>query len=315
MLPGQRKHTQAQFEDKNVLELGSPEQPYHSRCSRSGLTRLICRFFYSVSQHHDHTEIRTSVGRFALEGEWRRTLVQFFPLDQADHAHHLSNDNFDNIRQSAQGKLRLTPQSYQTTNGREHGSEEDLWINATLDNMMPSAGLSQLDCIRFMTKENINTLHNIRDFAQQLMNAFLRVVDENPDSFVGLELVTQTMRIYALKSISGTEATRLVSEASWAINTTAYPEQDVRTRRVIECFDTYLDMLEGFRLHPGQTRSAIRGSFHELLESRGAGYVCVVVGYGFLARTNCITMLELAVQAPQLWLDMITHPEGEIFVA
>jgi hypothetical protein len=122
------------------------------------------------------------------------------------------------------------------------------------------------------------------------------VIDENPDSFVRLELVTQTIRIYALKSISSTKTTCLVLEASWAINTIAYPKQDVRTRRVIECFDIYLDMLEGFRLHPGQTCSTIRGFFHELLELRGTGYICVIIRYKFLARTNYITILELMVQ-------------------
>ncbi len=87
------------------------------------------------------------------------------------------------------------------------------------------------------------------------------------------------------------------------------------TRRVKECWDTYLDMLEEFRQHPGETRSTIRATLRELLELHGAGYVCVVVFYGLLVRTNCTTILERAVQAPQLWLHMVAHPEGEVLIA
>lgn len=150
ILPGQRRHTQAQFEDKSINDLGPPEQPYRCKCTRLGLTRLICRFFSSVSQHHDVTRIRTSVGRFTLQSEGFRTLVRFFPFEQADHApaHRLSNDDFDAVRRSAQGKLRLTPASYQIMRKQEHGSEDDLWINATLDDMTSAAGLNVADCIR-----------------------------------------------------------------------------------------------------------------------------------------------------------------------
>jgi len=177
------------------------------------------------------------------------------------------------------------------------------------------AGLSDPDCIRFMSKENINTLQSIRDFAEQLMNGFRRIADEHPDGFVGLEPVPQTLMICAAGDMAGAEAMCRVTEASWAINTCAYPDQDVRTRKVRECLETYLNMLQEFREHPGQTRFAIRASLHELVESRGAGYAYVVVGYGFLARTNCATTLERAVQAPRLWLHMVAHPEGETFVA
>lgn len=317
ILPGQRRHTQAQFEDKNVNELGSPEQPYLSKCSRSGLTRLICRFFNSVSQHHDVTEIRTSVGRFTLQSEGFRTLVRFFPLGQGDHspAHHLSNDDFDAVRRSAQGKLRLTPEGYQSMYEREHGSEDDLWIIATLDNMTSAAGLSVADCIRFISEENINTLQNIRDFAQQLMNGFIRVLDEKPDSFDEFESAIPALRTCATRIIAGAESTHLVTDASAALISTAYPDLDVMTRRVKECWDTYLDMLEEFRQHPGETHSTIRATLRELLELHGAGYVCVVVFYGLLVRTNCTTILERAVQAPQLWLHMVAHPEGEVLIA
>jgi hypothetical protein len=64
-----------------------------------------------------------------------------------------------------------------------------------------------------MSKENINTLRSIRDFAEQLMNGFRRIADEHPDSFVGLEPVTQTLMICAAGDMAGAEAMCRVTEA------------------------------------------------------------------------------------------------------
>lgn len=79
--------------------------------------------------------------------------------------------------------------------------------------------------------------------------------------------------------------------------------------------DDFREMLQNFSAQPFSRLSSVRAELDQLLQRKELAYVCVIVGIGLLASMNCSILLSLSVPSPRLWLDILSVPNSNVYVA
>jgi hypothetical protein len=320
MLPGQVNHAGAIFHIRNVLELTETEYLYRATCSQSGLARLICRFFSSISEHENVVRIRTTLGLFELRNERLGVFVHFLPQSRAAQAHPLAGTDFYGITRFAQGMFRLSDQAFGLAVGRD-AAERERWQfaanqEATLDLFMMTPALDHPHCIRFTSPEDINKLRNKRTVAQLLMNSFLRLAAEQTEEpFPQFELFTTVITQSADAIFSTRDAVQVLSEAFWGACTMVYPEEMERRLRITRAMADFQEIEQDFIADSVGRSTRVRAKLIALAEQHDVRYVAVLTSIALIVSMNCSVTLSLSLESPQLWINILSSPDAGVYIA
>ena len=133
-------------------------------------------------------------------------------------------------------------------------------------------------------------------------------------SFSSLELTNAILKIYAETKTVHPGGQRKLAEVFWELGESVYPDADTRHDKIDEARGDFMDILHDFTDDPRMRLSTARAKLRELLERNGAAYICLVASLAFLVDSNCHYILALVVQSPQLWLDILTSPDADVYV-
>jgi hypothetical protein len=318
MLPGQANHAGAIFHKKNVLELTDTEYFYRATCSRSGLARLLCRFFSSISKHENVVRVRTTLGLFELFNERLGVFVRFFPQSRAGRAHHLAGMDFDGVKKFAQGMFRLSDTSFRLALHRD-AMEDERWQSAAnqdaaLDLFMMTPALDP-HCIRFASPDDANKLRNKRAFAQLLMNSFLRLAaewDEEPFPQFGLfkTVITQSSDSIFVHP----DSVKLLSEAFWGLAPWPILRKWKGDSSLLGRWADFQEMEQDFIADWVGRHVRVRARLSALVEQHDVRYVAVLTSIALLVSMNCSITLTFSVESPRLWIEILSSPDAEIYI-
>lgn len=320
ILPGQPRHSSAMFRKRSVLELSESEYLYRAKCSRSGLARLICRFFCSIQRHENVVKVYTTLGLFELHDKRLGMIVHYFPQSRAIQAHPFAGEDFVSVIRFAQGMFRLGDQAMRLAFDQDATVREPWQLaanqHATLDLFMMTPALDHPHCIRFASQDDISKLRNKRTVAQIVMNSFLRIAAEQTEEpFPGFGLLTTVITQSADGIFSTLTAVPVLSEAVLGACTIAYPEEMERKIKITRAMADYQEMEQDFIAESIGRPAAIRARLRDLTEQYEIRYVTVLTAIALLVSMNCSVVLSLSVESPQLWIDILSALDEEVYVA
>jgi hypothetical protein len=318
MLPAQANHDQATFQVKELQGLRDYGYPYRASCSRLGLATFICRHFYTLAAEEGHVEIRTTVGTFKIFPPAPSAMIHFFPLDRVPETHRLASGDFQSVRRFAQGQIRLSPVAFTIAHGRE-GSDDERWRIPPRRFMILTPSLDHPRCIRFVTQAELETLEASREICKVVMRVFIRFFDEEHPEGTGAidewESIMTVLRLYNDSDFVHPNSVKMVTEAYWAMCTMAFPVENERGRILHKVMDDFVDILDILKAEPVVRSAQVKNYLKEFFDQYGLPYVCCFVAQAFLASMNCSIFLTISIASPQLWLDFLTGPEVNVFVA
>lgn len=252
MLPGQINNNRAIFE---LRRLRSHGHLYGASCSRLRLAAFICQNFYSLSEEEGHIEIRTTLGRFNIFPQGLSATIQF-PQNKAPNPHRLATGDFKSIQRFAEGKIRMSPDTYQRAYGLE-GDDDERWLAGPMNLAISTPGLDHPSCIRFATQAELKLLETNRELCGLIIRVFIRHVNEEPpngiDAIEHWELIMKFLEQSKDVRFVYPDTVKTITKIYWVICTIVSPDENTRIRMLSNVVDDLGEML-----HSLWTESSIR---------------------------------------------------------
>jgi hypothetical protein len=77
----------------------------------------------------------------------------------------------------------------------------------------------------------------------------------------------------------------------------------------------FREMEQDYIANPVGRLSKVRTRLDSLAKQYGMQYVAILVSIALISSMNCSVILSLSIESPRLWIEIVSPPDADVYVA
>lgn len=185
LLPGQANSDTLSVEEIPLADIICDERTYYSKISQTGLLRLVCQHFHSISETGNELSVRTNIGTFQFARTENGNTVRFAARERSATCIAPKDQDFDSLQESALGRFcireNFNSDYFMKDAGIAIGPPE--WISMRPNIAITHSDLDHRSCIRFMTAQDYDEINREERFVDRILDLIFQVLEQRLSHF------------------------------------------------------------------------------------------------------------------------------------